>query len=92
MSDACARYRLTTEELLSWQAQIDRNGLKGLRTTRIQEYRGGGRRTGVHVGRGGRYSLRTGLSPCFEVPGLRGPIVGGILPMYLDLSGLSHVV
>src|SRR5690349_22018309 len=52
MSDACARYRLTTEEFLSWQAQIDRNGLKGLRTTRIQEYRGGGRRSGVHDGRG----------------------------------------
>ena len=52
MSDACARYRLTTEEFLNWQAQIDRNGLKGLRTTRIQEYRGGGRRTGVHDGRG----------------------------------------
>ena len=48
MSDACARYRLTTEEFLSWQAQIDRNGLKGLRTTRIQEYRGSGRRTGLY--------------------------------------------
>ena len=48
MSDACARYRLTTEEFLGWQTQVDRNGLHGLRATRIQEYRGGGRRTGVH--------------------------------------------
>jgi Protein of unknown function (DUF1153) len=44
MSDACARYRLTTEEFLSWQTQVDRDGLQGLRTTRIQEYRGSGRR------------------------------------------------
>src|SRR3954463_8747980 len=48
MSDACARYRLTTEGFLGWQTQGDRNGLRGLRATRIQEYREGGRRTGVH--------------------------------------------
>jgi hypothetical protein len=52
MSDACARYRLTTEEFLSWQTQVDRNGLQGLRTTRIQEYRGTGRRKGLWDGRG----------------------------------------
>jgi len=52
MSDACARYRLTTEEFLSWQTQVDRNGLQGLRTTRIQEYRGTGRRTYGHDVRG----------------------------------------
>src|SRR4051794_23068043 len=34
MRDACARYRLTTEEFLNWQTQVDRNGLHGLRTTR----------------------------------------------------------
>src|SRR3954454_19992373 len=44
MSDACARYRLTTEEFLSWPTQVDRDGLQGLRTTRVQEYRGSGRR------------------------------------------------
>ena len=48
MSDACARYRLTTEEFLGWQTQVDRNGLRGLRATRIQEYRGVGRRTDSH--------------------------------------------
>src|ERR671920_432896 len=48
MSDACARYRLTTEEFLNWQAQVDRNSLQGLRTTRVQEYRGTGRRTHGH--------------------------------------------
>jgi hypothetical protein len=46
MSEACARYRLTTEEFLSWQTQVDRNGLQGLRATRVQEYRGRPQRTG----------------------------------------------
>jgi len=27
------------EEYLSWQASIEENGLAGLRTTRIQQYR-----------------------------------------------------
>lgn len=36
---ACERYRLTVEEFLSWQAAIERHGLPGLRTTRIQQYR-----------------------------------------------------
>src|SRR4051794_17196782 len=47
MSDACARYRLTTEEFLSWQTQVDRIGLQGLRATRVQEYRGSSRRKGL---------------------------------------------
>src|SRR3954453_13207425 len=51
MSDACARYRLTTEEFLSWQAQIDRIGLKGLRAIRVQEYRVSARRKGLWDGR-----------------------------------------
>jgi hypothetical protein len=52
ISEACARYRLTTEEFLSWQDQVDRDGLKGLRATRVQEYRGKGRRTGLYGVRG----------------------------------------
>src|SRR5215218_6886858 len=52
MSAVCARYRLTTEEFLSWQTQVDRDGLHGLRTTRIQEYRGRGRRMHGHDARG----------------------------------------
>jgi hypothetical protein len=39
LDDACARYSLTNEEFLGWQASIDRYGLAGLRTTRIQQYR-----------------------------------------------------
>lgn len=40
LEEACERYRLTVEEFLSWQMSIDRHGLAGLRTTRIQQYRG----------------------------------------------------
>jgi Protein of unknown function (DUF1153) len=39
LEEACARYTLTVEEFLSWQYSIDRHGLAGLRTTRIQQYR-----------------------------------------------------
>ncbi|MEX1147772.1 MAG: DUF1153 domain-containing protein [Sphingomonadales bacterium] len=39
LEDACRRYKLSVEEYLSWQRAIDRNGLPGLRTTRIQHYR-----------------------------------------------------
>jgi hypothetical protein len=40
LEEACQRYTLTTEEFLSWQMSIDQHGLAGLRTTRIQHYRG----------------------------------------------------
>jgi len=39
LEEACNRYGLTVEEFLSWQSSIDRHGLAGLRTTRIQHYR-----------------------------------------------------
>ena len=39
LDDALARYRLTAEEFLAWQRSIDKHGLAGLRTTRIQQYR-----------------------------------------------------
>lgn len=39
LEEACERYRLTTEEFLGWQQSIDRWGMAGLRTTRIQQYR-----------------------------------------------------
>lgn len=41
LEDACRRYKLSVEEYLSWQRAIDRNGLPGLRTTRVQQYRNG---------------------------------------------------
>lgn len=39
LDEACKRYKLTTEEFLSWQKAIDSHGLPGLRATRIQYYR-----------------------------------------------------
>lgn len=39
LDEACTRYQLTNEEFLAWQQSIDRYGLPGLRTTRIQQYR-----------------------------------------------------
>lgn len=39
LDDACERYRLTNEEFLAWQRSIERHGMQGLRTTRIQQYR-----------------------------------------------------
>ena len=39
LEEACERYRLTPEEFLGWQSSIDRHGMAGLRTTRIQVYR-----------------------------------------------------
>ncbi|MDY0882641.1 DUF1153 domain-containing protein [Dongia soli] len=39
LEEACARYTLSVEEFLSWQKSIDRHGLRGLRTTRLQDYR-----------------------------------------------------
>lgn len=38
-AEACARYRISPEELELWQDSIDRAGVPGLRVTRIQLYR-----------------------------------------------------
>jgi hypothetical protein len=37
--DACNRYELTKEEFAGWERLYDRHGMKGLRTTRLQNYR-----------------------------------------------------
>ena len=39
LDEACEQYRLTNEEFLAWQKAIERHGMPGLRTTRIQHYR-----------------------------------------------------
>jgi hypothetical protein len=40
LEEACQRYTLSVEEFLSWQRLIDRHGMRGLRVTRLQDYRG----------------------------------------------------
>jgi hypothetical protein len=37
--DACRHYNLSAEEFNSWQRLIDRHGPRGLRATRVKEYR-----------------------------------------------------
>jgi hypothetical protein len=39
LDEACSRYMLTVDEFLSWQDSVDRYGIAGLRSTRIQQYR-----------------------------------------------------
>ncbi len=41
LDDACQRYSLSMEEFLSWQRLIDSHGVRGLRATRLQDYRSG---------------------------------------------------
>lgn len=36
---ACERYNLTLEELASWERNVDRSGMKGLRVTQLLHYR-----------------------------------------------------
>jgi hypothetical protein len=39
LEEACERYTLTEEEFLSWRRLIERHGVRGLRVTRLQDYR-----------------------------------------------------
>lgn len=39
LEQACQRYNLSVEEFLSWQRLIERHGVRGLRVTRLQDYR-----------------------------------------------------
>ena len=41
LDEACKRYTLSVEEFLSWQRLIDSHGVRGLRATRLQDYRAG---------------------------------------------------
>ena len=43
--EACERYGISDDELLSWEDLLDRQGVRGLRTTRLQEYRGSSQRS-----------------------------------------------
>ena len=39
LEEVCSRYNLSVEEFLSWQEMIDKHGVRGLRVTRLQDYR-----------------------------------------------------
>jgi hypothetical protein len=46
LEEACGRYYLSVEEFLSWQRMIDAYGMRGLRTTQLQQYRRGAKKAG----------------------------------------------
>lgn len=39
LKEACERYRLSEDEFQSWVDLFERHGARGLRSTRMQEYR-----------------------------------------------------
>jgi Protein of unknown function (DUF1153) len=39
IEEACSLYNISVDEFLSWERDIDRNGVPGLRSTRYQIYR-----------------------------------------------------
>jgi len=39
LEEACRRYDLSVEEFMSWQRLIASHGIRGLRATRLQDYR-----------------------------------------------------
>lgn len=48
LDDACQRYALTVEEFLSWQRNVERYGLQGLRATQTHEHRSSEPRSAEH--------------------------------------------
>ncbi len=43
LEEACKRYTLSIEDFASWQQLVEQYGVRGLRATRVQEYRNSGR-------------------------------------------------
>ncbi len=39
LEEACRRYTLSEEEFLNWQHMIESHGMRGLRVTRLKDYR-----------------------------------------------------
>ena len=39
IDEVLERYNLTLEEFASWQRAVERSGMKGLRVTKLQDYR-----------------------------------------------------
>ncbi len=46
IEEACERYSLSIEEFLCWQRLIDNHGIRGLKVTKIQDYRSTSRAIG----------------------------------------------
>ena len=39
LDEVCRRYNLSVEEFWNWQEMIEKHGVRGLRVTRLQEFR-----------------------------------------------------
>ncbi len=39
LEEVCRRYNISVEEFLTWQEMNDRHGIRGLRATRLQDFR-----------------------------------------------------
>lgn len=39
LDEVCRRYNLSAEEFLTWQEMIEKHGVRGLRVTRLQDFR-----------------------------------------------------
>jgi hypothetical protein len=91
MNEACERYRLTSEELLSWQAQVDRNGLKGRERHGFKSIaeQVGARAYGTYVGRALAPTL---AGSRLQNTGPEGAIAGNIQVTCLGLFRPDHVV
>lgn len=59
LEDACSRYKLSAEEFLSWQKLIEEHGMRGLRTTRLQQYRKPGADGGDTAPAGSQFSSKS---------------------------------
>jgi uncharacterized protein DUF1153 len=57
LEQACERYMLSQEEFVAWQSALESHGLRGLRTTRIQEYRARPQPQGADAGDAGNRAL-----------------------------------
>jgi hypothetical protein len=39
LDQVCRRYNLSAEEFLTWQELVDKHGVRGLRVTKLKDYR-----------------------------------------------------
>jgi hypothetical protein len=66
LEQACHRYRLSEEELRSWERAYDIHGLAGLRATRCQAYR-------LRASRARPAALKQPTAPRAQPPGVFWP-------------------
>jgi hypothetical protein len=90
LEEACRRYALNAEELLSWQYCIDHYGLQGLRTTRTQFY-------ATHRARAPRMTpvaelKRTNSRAVGAVSLLFGELIRTCQQEIVHLAGRSHAL